>query len=140
MPYATLTDLETRYPVELQQAGHKDATGALDTGAVNAALMAADDPINRALHTLGWVVPIAAPVPNWIVDLAVDIALYLATPTVLAGTQGDFSDRRKRYDTALSTLADMASGNVRPVPLNMGLLGQGMIAGSLDRQFSRGCL
>ena len=139
MPYATLTDLETRYPGELQQAGHKDGTGALDTVAVASALAAADDPINRALRTIGWSVPVSAPVPSWIVDLAVDIALYLATPTVLAGTTGDFADRRKRYDTALSTLADIASGKVRPAPLSTGI-GIGMIAGSLDRQFGRGIL
>ena len=91
MPYATLADLETRYPGELQQAGPKDGTGALDTVAITAALTAADDPINTALHTIGWAVPVVAPVPGWIVDLAVDIALYLATPTVLAGTTPSLS-------------------------------------------------
>lgn len=139
MPYAALTDLETRYPGELDQAGPKDAAGALDTVAVGIALTAADDPIDRALRTLGWAVPLAAPVPNWVVDLAVDIALYLATPTVLA-SQDDFADRRKRYETALETLLDIAAGRLRPAPLTGGSTGTGMIAGGNTRLFGRGVL
>lgn len=56
MTYATLPDIETRYPGELAQAGPKDATGALDEEAVAVALSAADDPIDWALRTIGWTV------------------------------------------------------------------------------------
>ncbi|HRD49772.1 MAG TPA: DUF1320 family protein [Candidatus Contendobacter sp.] len=113
MSYATLDDLERRYPGELTQAGPQTG-GALDEEAVERALSAADDPINRTLRTLQWTtVPVAAPVPDWIITLAVDIALYLATPTVLA-SQEEFKDRRKRYETALATLADLAAGRLLP--------------------------
>lgn len=139
MAYATLTDLETRYPGELDQAGPKDAAGALDTVAVGIALTAAADPIDRALRTIGWAVPLTAPVPGWVVDLAVDIALYLATPTVLA-SQDDFADRRKRYETALETLMDIAAGRLIPAPLTTGGTGSGVFVSSRERQFGRGVL
>ncbi len=139
MAYASLTDLETRYPGELAQAGPKDPTGALDAAAVGIALTAADDPIDRALRTIGWAVPLTAPVPGWVVDLAVDIALYLATPTVLA-SQEDFKDRRKRYETALETLMDIASGKLIPPPLTTGAVGSGVFVSSQPRQFGRGVL
>jgi len=139
MPYATLTDLETRYPGELTLAGPKDPTGAMDTVAVGIALTAADDPIDRALRTIGWAVPLAAPVPGWVVDLAVDIALYLTTPTVLA-SQEDFKDRRKRYETALEILMDIASGKLIPPPLTTGAVGSGVFVSSRPRQFGPGVL
>ncbi len=139
MPYATLTDLETRYPGELQAAGPKTSAGALDTVAVGVALVAADDPIDRALRTIGWAVPVAPPVPGWMTDLAVDIALYLATPTALA-SQDDFKDRRKRYETALDTLADIAAGRLLPVRPTSTTLGSGVFVTSQPRQFSRGVL
>lgn len=112
MSYATLADIESRYPGELTQAGPQTG-GALDEEAVERALSAADDPINRTLRTLQWTVPVAAPVPDWITTLAVDIALYLATPTVLA-SQEEFKDRRNRYETALAVLADLAAGRLLP--------------------------
>lgn len=139
MSYAALTDLETRYPGELDQAGPKTAANVLDTVAVGIALTAADDPIDRALRTIGWAVPLATPIPGWVVDLAVDIALYLATPTVLA-SQEDFKDRRKRYETALATLMDIAAGRLLPPPLTTGATGSGMMAGSNPRLFGRGVL
>lgn len=139
MSYASLTDLETRYPGELALAGPKDPTGALDTVAVGIALTAADDPIDRALRTIGWTVPLTAPVPVWVVDLAVDIALYLATPTVLA-SQDDFKDRRKRYETALETLLNIASGKLIPPPLTTSTVGSGVFVSSQPRQFGQGIL
>lgn len=137
MTYATLPDLETRYPGELAQAGPKAPTGALDTDAVAVALAAADDPIDRALRAIGWTVPLTAPVPGWVNRLAVDIALYLATPTVLA-SQDDFKDRRQRYDVALSVLSDIASGKLLPPPLVAAP--SGVFVTSSTRQFGRGVL
>lgn len=139
MTYATLTDLNARYPGELQQAGPKDSAGALDTVAVTAALTAADDPINAALNTVGWSTPVVAPVPGWITDLAVDIALYLATPTVLA-SQDDFKDRRKRYETALDTLADITSGRLLPARPTDNASVNGVYSRSNERRFGRGIL
>lgn len=139
MSYASQADIEARYPGELAQAGPKDTAGALDPVAVGIALTAADDPIDRALRTLGWAVPLTAPAPGWVVDLAVDIALYLATPTVLA-SQEDFKDRRTRYETARETLMDIAAGKLRPPPLTTGGVGSGIFVSSRERLFGRGVL
>lgn len=139
MPYATQVNIETRYPGELALAGPKTTAGAIDATAVGVALTAADDPIDRALRTIGWTVPLTAPAPGWVVDLAVDIALYLATPTVLA-SQDDFKDRRKRYETALETLMDIASGKLIPPALTTGTTGSGIFVSSQTRQFGAGVL
>lgn len=139
MTYATQADIEARYPGELTQAGPKDSTGALDEEAVAVALSAADDPIDWALRTIGWTVPLTAPVPAWVKNLAVDMALYLATPTVLA-SQDDFKDRRVRYDTALKTLADIAAGRLIPPPLTAAASSSGVFVTSAPRQFGRGVL
>jgi phage gp36-like protein len=136
MSYATLDDLETRYPGELAQAGPKTPSGLLDEDAVDLALIAADEAIDRALRVIGWTVPLTAPVPAWVVALAVDLALYAATPTVLA-SQDDFKDRRVRYDAALATLEDIAAGRLLPAPPT-GATGSGVYVSSRERQFGRG--
>ncbi|MBZ4194215.1 MAG: DUF1320 domain-containing protein [Candidatus Contendobacter sp.] len=139
MSYASQADIEARYPGELDQAGPKTAAGVLDATAVGKALTAADAPIDRALRTIGWAVPLAVPIPGWVIDLVVDIALYLATPTVLA-SQTDFADRRKRYETALDTLVRIAGGQFLPPPLASSSSGFGIAAGSNPRLFGRGVL
>lgn len=138
MTYATQSDLETRYPGELTQAGPKDASGGLDEDAIAVALAAADDRIDGALRAIGWTVPLTAPVPGWVTRLAADLALYLATPTVLA-SQDDFSDRRKRYDAVLTTLDNIASGRLIPAPL-VGETVSGVFVASSARNFGRGVL
>lgn len=138
MTYSTLTDVETRYPGELAQAGPKDATGALDADAVDVALAAADDRIDSALRTIGWTVPLTSPAPAWVTRLAIDIALYLATPTVLA-SQDDFKDRRKRYETALAVLSEIASGKLLPASLDGGPA-SGVFVTSQPRLFGRSVL
>lgn len=116
MAYATQADIEARYPGWLALAGPiNETTKALDPAAVGLACAAADDPINRALLTIGWSVPVAAPVPDWLLNLAVDIAAYFATSTAVASTEL-LDDRRKRYDDALRVLADIATGRVCPAP------------------------
>lgn len=115
MTYATQADIEARYPGWLEYGPKIKGTQALDTVAVGLACAAADDPINRALLTIGWSVPVAAPVPDWLLNLAVDIAAYFATSTAVASTEL-LDDRRKRYDDALRVLADIATGRVCPAP------------------------
>lgn len=137
MTYATQADIESRYPGELAQAGPKTPDGLLDEAAVGLALAAAEDAINRALRVIGWTVPLADPAPGWTVALAVDLALYRATPTVLA-SQEDFKDRRARHDAALATLEAIAAGRVLP-PLPAGVAGSGVLFSSSPRQFGRGC-
>ena len=137
MSYATLPDIEDRYPGELTQAG-PTVEGALDDAAVDAALLTASNTVDLTLRAIGWTVPVVAPVPRWIVDLTVDMALYLATPTAIA-SQADFADRRKRYDTSLSVLDDIASGKRLP-PSLAGATVTGVFFSSQPRQFGRGAL
>lgn len=139
MSYATLTDLETRYPGWLAMAGPKTAANVLDTVAVGIALTAAADPIDRALRTIGWAVPLAAPAPGWVIDLAVDIAAYFAT-SIAAASADVLDDRRKRYEDALKVLADIASGKLIPPPLTTGSTGSGVFVSSRERLFGRGVL
>ena len=113
MTYATQDDIEERYPGELAQAGPRDSNNDLDVLAIDRALVAADALIDPALRAIGWAVPLADPAPAWVVELAVDLALYLATPTALA-SQDDFADRRKRFDTTLARLNAIAKGEVLP--------------------------
>ncbi len=138
MPYATLTDIEDRYPGELTQAG-PTVDGVLDDAAVELAIAAASRAIDLTLRGIGWTVPVAAPVPGWLVDLTVDMALYLATPTAVA-SQPDFADRRKRYDTALSVLDDIASGKRLPPSLAGVTVTAGVFFSSQPRRFGRGAL
>lgn len=116
MTYATQDDIEARYPGELAQAGPRDSANALDAAAIELALTAADATIDRALRAIGWPMPFPAtvdPIPEWAIALAVDLALYLSTPTVLA-SQDDFKDRKARYQTALDTLDAIAAGRIIP--------------------------
>lgn len=136
MPYATLTDIEDRYPGELTQAG-PTVDGVLDDAAVELAIAAASRAIDLTLRGIGWTVPVAAPAPGWLVDLTVDMALYLATPTAVA-SQPDFADRRKRYDTAQNTLTAIAAGTLLPPPPASS--GSGVYVTSSARQFGRGVL
>lgn len=112
MTNATQADIEARYPGELAQAGPRDSDNNLDTVAIGRALVAADALIDPVLRAIGWTVPLTTP-PGWVVELAVDLALYLATPTALA-SQDDFADRRKRFDTGLAQLDAIAKGEVLP--------------------------
>ena len=138
MAYATLDDIENRYPGELTQAGPV-VDGALDDFAVGAALTAASDTLDLTLRAIGWAVPVASPAPRWIVNLTVDMALYLATPTALA-SQTDFADRRKRYDAAQAILQDIASGTLLPPPIGTDSATPFVFISSQPRQFGRGVL
>ena len=136
MSYATLDDIEERYPGELAQAGPKVA-GALDDVAIDDALIAADQRIDGALRTAGLPAP-TAPYPEWIKATAVDLALYFATPTVLA-SQPDFADRRRRYLDALSLLDRIADGKWLP-PTDETAAAPTIYSGGKPRLFGRGTL
>lgn len=113
MTYATRADIEARYPGELAQAGPRDGAGDLDAVAIGRALVVADSLVDMTLRKIGWAVPLADPAPDWVVEIAVDLALYTATPTALA-SQDDFADRGKRFDAALERLNAIARGDVLP--------------------------
>lgn len=137
MAYATLADIEARYPGELAQAG-PTVDGALDEVAVDAALAAADETLDMALRAMGRSVPMTGTIPAWAKTIAVDLALYLATPTALA-SQDDFKDRRRRYDDALSALGEMVAGKRLPPP-SADAATADVFVSSRPRLFGRGTL
>lgn len=139
MTYATQADIEERYPGELAQAGPRDSDNALDVLAIDRALVAADALIDPVLRVIGWTVPLADPVPTWVVELAVDLALYLATPTALA-SQDDFADRRKRFDTAHAQLDAIAKGEILPPRPDDQTAVTTVYTSSKPRLFGRGTL
>jgi phage gp36-like protein len=144
MTYAAQDDIEARYPGELAQAGPRDADNALDADAIELALAAADATIDRALRAIGWPMPFPVtvdPIPDWVIALAVDLALYLATPTVLA-SDAAFKDRLTRYQAALDTLNAIAAGRIipsRPDGLTEDAV-TGVYSTSNERLFGRGML
>lgn len=136
MTYATFTDIDSRYPGELAQAG-PTVDGELDDAAVADALKAADQLINGALQSAGLPRP-ASPYPQWVKSTAINLALYLATPTVLA-SQSDFADRRQRYLDACSLLDRIAEGRWLP-PSDTPIASPTIYASSKPRVFGRGTL
>lgn len=140
MTYATQADIEARYPGELAQAGPREPDGDLDAAAIALALAEADATLDRALRAIGWDVPLASPAPDWVKGLAVDLALYLATPTVLA-SQADFSDRKTRYQAALATLEGLVRGTwVPPLPAGVTTTLNAVYTASNVRVFRRDTL
>lgn len=143
MPYATQTDIEARYPGELAQAGPREADGALDAAAIAQILADVSDLADGYLRAApaGYAVPWPDPVPAWLVEAVVGMALYLATPTAVA-SQEDFKDRRRRYDDALALLEGIAAGRVLPPPAASAAasLADGLYIASNPRLFGRGAL
>lgn len=138
MSYCDADAIELRYPGELAQAGPRDSAGNQDDDAIAAACADASDTIDLYLRTAGWSVPVGGAVPDLLTDLAIDIALYLATPTVLA-SQTDFADRKNRYDAALRKLEGIARGDLlldRPVTTGLNTI----YSRSNARVFGRGTL
>lgn len=113
MPYISQADIEARYPGELAQAGPRDADNNLDAAAIARACEEASAKADGYIQVAGTSTPLALPAPSWLNDIAVDIALYKATPTVLA-SQTDFADRRKRYLDAIALLESIADGSFVP--------------------------
>lgn len=139
MAYATQADIEARYPGELAQAGPREADGDLDTAAIALACAGASALVDRYLRPLGWTTPLDPPVPAWVTDLAVDLALYKATPTAVA-SQDDFADRKARADRAVAQLEAIAGGRLIPTPPDDGGAPVEVLVTASDRQFGRGVL
>lgn len=108
--YVTQANIEETYPGALAQAGPREADGELDPAAIAAALSYADSLLEERLGRR-FPLPWMAPYPRWLVELAVDLALYRATPAVLIDT---FRDRKSRHDAALARLDDIAAGRLEP--------------------------
>lgn len=109
MSYATQDDIENRYPGRLAVVAPKTAAGAVDGTAVELALQFADSRIDESLRLAD--LEYTAPYPPWIVDDAVDIALYRATDAALLPS---FEDIKTRADAALARLRRIATGDALP--------------------------
>lgn len=110
MSYATQADIDRHYPGSLEQAGPRNADGELDTDAIAAALAWADSQIDARLGQR-YGLPLVDPIPTWVVSLAVDLALYRATP---APVLDDFKDRHTRAVSALNYLDNIRLGLITP--------------------------
>lgn len=113
MSRTTQDDIEERYPGALTQAGPRDDAGNLSEDAIDLALTYADGQIDAALAQAG--LSYSEPYPDWLIGLAVDIALYRATPSAIA-SDAAFADRRKRYEDALARVRRIARGEELPPP------------------------
>lgn len=140
MSYATAADITRRYPDALDDSAPRDSNGALDAAAIDSALTYADALIDGRLAVrFGTAaVPVPAPVPPALIDLAVDLALHKLL-TGLAYTD----ERQKRHDAALARLDRIASGREELIglapPATGAAVGQVRVAGP-GRVFSRSSL
>ena len=131
MSYATQDDIDARYPGALEQAGPRTADGDLDTDAVDLACAYADGLINQSFMQAG--IEYAVPYPTWLIDWAVDIAMYRATPAPQAGDAA-FLDRRKRYDDVVTRLRRIATGESPPPTAPVTGSGQTIVIQSRSRR------
>ena len=139
MAYALQADIEARYPGELAQAGPREADGDLDAAAIALACAGASELVDRYLRALGWTTPLDPPVPAWVTDLTVDLALYRATPPAVA-SQADFTDRKARANTAIMQLEAIAGGRLQPAAPDDGGATVDVMVTANERQFGRGTL
>lgn len=107
--YATLEDMRRAFgEAELVQLTdrHAPRTGLVDVAVLDRALISADTIIDSYLASR-YAVPLAAPIPRVIVDLACDIARYRlydqAPPAVVT----------RRYERALDRLRDYQAGRAK---------------------------
>lgn len=107
MSYATAADITTRYPGTIEASAPRDSNGDLDAVAIASALAYADALIDERLAVRygAAAVPVSAPVPPALIDLAVDLALHRLL-TGLAYTD----ERKDRHDAAVARLDRIASG------------------------------
>ena len=110
MSYATQADIDRVYPGALEQACLRDAEGDLDADAIAAALTWADYVIDGFIGRR-YDLPLRTPTPDWIVDNAVDLALYRLTPSAVLDT---FKDRYTRFVAAWDYLRDVGAGKINP--------------------------
>ena len=142
MSYATQADIESRHPGELKQAGPQ-INGEIDPAAVALACVEASSLIDGYLNASPFALTVPWPgiAPDWLVDIAVDIALYQTTPTAIA-SQEDFKDRRRRYEDAIALLEAIAAGKFAPPGVTLSGVPQAhhLYMSSKPRLFGRGCL
>lgn len=105
MPYASRTDLETRFgAAELAQLADRDGDGVEDAGVIDGALADADQLVNG--YVAGrYAVPLS-PVPDLVKRWACDIARYFLWADAVTDLV------KARYEAAVNGLKDVARGAV----------------------------
>jgi phage gp36-like protein len=112
MAYCAKTDLEQRFGTEIAQLLDRNNDSTEDTGVLDTALADTDAEINGYLQGGGYALPLDE-VPDLVKAIACDIARYRL-----------WDDRapeevRKRYESAISRLRDIARGIIK-LPLSDG--------------------
>ena len=110
MAYATRTDIEDLYGAAALYVADRDGDGVPEAAAIDRALDDASAEIDAYLRVL-YDTPVA-PVPQLLVQLACDIALYRLAQTGDVRTE----EHRARYEDALKTLARLAEGKMKLPP------------------------
>lgn len=110
MAYATRTDIETLYSAGALYVADRDGDGTPEDAAIVRALDGASGEIDAFLR-VRYDVPVA-PVPDLLVQIAVDIALYrlALSADVLS------EEHRRRYEDALSQLKMLSDGRMMLPP------------------------
>ena len=110
MAYATRTDIEDLYGAAALYVADRDGDGVPEDAAIDRALDDASSEIDAYLRVL-YDTPVS-PVPQLLVQLACDVALYRLAQTGDVRTE----EHRTRYDDALRTLARLAKGDMKLPP------------------------
>ncbi len=110
MAYATRTDIEDLYGAGALYVADRDGDGVPEDAAIARALDDASSEMDAYLRVL-YDTPVS-PVPQLLVQLACDIALYRMA---LAGDVRT-EEHRTRYDDALKTLARLSKGDMKLPP------------------------
>lgn len=110
MAYATRTDIEDLYGAAALYVADRDRDGVPEDAAIDRALDDASAEIDAYLRVL-YDTPVA-PVPQLLVKLTCDVALYLLAQTGDVRTE----EHRTRYEDALKALARLAEGKMKLPP------------------------
>ena len=110
MAYATRIDIEDLYGAAALYVADRDGDGVPEDAAIARALDDASAEMDAYLRVL-YDTPVA-PVPQLLVQLACDIALYRLAQTGDVRTE----EHRARYDDAQKTLARLAKGEMKLPP------------------------
>lgn len=110
MAYATRTDIEDLYGAAALYVADRDGDGVPEDAAIDRALDDASAEIDAYLRVL-YDTPVA-PVPQLLVQLTCDVALYRLAQTGDVRTE----EHRTRYEDALKTLARLAEGKMKLPP------------------------
>ncbi|MCA8880386.1 MAG: DUF1320 domain-containing protein [Rhodobacteraceae bacterium] len=110
MAYATRTDIEALYGAQALYVADRDGDGQGEDAAVSRALDDASGEIDAWLR-VRYDIPVA-PVPQLLVQIACDIALYRLAQTADVRTD----EHRTRYDDALATLKRLSRGEMMLPP------------------------